>query len=86
MVIPKIPRGLPRRPCGAPRNDNGGGVAQEDPGHGYPQNPEGIATSPLQEDKEIVSLFQRRLVFSRSFSKIHRGGLQSVSEYLGRIG
>ncbi len=52
MLIPEIPRGLPRRPCGAPRNDNGGDVAQEDPGHANPRNPEGIATSCLRHSSQ----------------------------------
>ena len=34
-------------PVGTPRNDNGEDAAQEDPEHGHPQNPKGIATSCL---------------------------------------
>ena len=34
-------------PDGTPRNDNVGDVAQEDPTHGCPRNPKGIATSCL---------------------------------------
>jgi len=47
MVIPEFLRGLPRRAYGTPRNDSVGGVAQENPGHGHPRIPEGIATSCL---------------------------------------
>ena len=61
MAIPEFLRGLPRRPCGAPRNDNVKDVEQEDPGQGHPlrnqaDNPVGCnraqRVAPLRQKRE----------------------------------